>query len=258
MKYTAKCLLMLLLCFCCGFGAAMAQELPAPTTDDTITPETQAKLAQAEQLADKFMARFADTLDFKVLLQEMFVKDETLRRHLAQRGEEEIAAPELLKQLDLATAEKFGAELNNLFWLLTAYWSLEANKENCRRVDKTKQLMETKVVPYLTAHQRTIYESVFAGFGFSCADSDLERETWLPSTQKEFITQTEIMSLMADAVREEVRRMMPERVLPEIAKGDSWDEEDFEEAGKFKVYIINRTASWLVCPMQFSIIRHLS
>ncbi len=78
MKKRTNYFVALLLCVFGGLGAVVAQEVNQPTEAETQATEEKAKIAQAEQVADKFMARFAETLDFNILQREMFVQNETL------------------------------------------------------------------------------------------------------------------------------------------------------------------------------------
>ncbi len=82
------------------------------------SPEAKEKLRQAEQLADRFVARFARTLDFGVVYREMFVRDRKLRR----RNLDWFVSKDLLAHLDdPAIEEAYIAMMNTTYlsWLYT-------------------------------------------------------------------------------------------------------------------------------------------
>ena len=80
----------------------------------------QEKLRRAEQLADRFVKRFGETLDFGVVYREMFVRDKAQRRRNAESVLNGLAEKRLISELDDATLEEtFVAFMDSMYvsWL---------------------------------------------------------------------------------------------------------------------------------------------
>ena len=86
------------------------------SSQDTVV--TQMKLRKAEQVIVRAMRKFGQTLDFKDVYREFYVKDKTVRQGEIKRFFNDLIETETLEKSDKAILEKLFVKFNNVVGLL--------------------------------------------------------------------------------------------------------------------------------------------
>lgn len=125
--------------------------------NQNTTDSSARKLEEAKNLVTRAMRRFGQTLDFKDVFREMFIKDKTAKRHLFESELED----EKLNFTKFSDAELEGIyvrEQNNS-WLNWIYFFKADEKGNyVLDHENPDELIKRELLPKLTKRQRILYK----------------------------------------------------------------------------------------------------
>ena len=113
------------------------------------TPESQAKLKKAEQVVIRAMRRFGQTLDFKDVYREFYVKDKTIKENEIKQFIDDIIDDKTLSQINKSSLESLFVKFNNTIFL----WVLCSDERNEQCDD------EIEIVSKLNKRQRWLFKS---------------------------------------------------------------------------------------------------
>lgn len=219
--------------FCLLLGAIFCQAQNAALEPPAMGNE-QAKLAQAEQFAEKFLLRFYETLDWRLLKDDVAQRDETQLREEFENWYEENVARGLAAKLDRQTLEMSERALANFFFLTDIHYKLETAEKR----DEVELLMiEQDILPQLKEKHNPFYHQLLVAFATNPKHFDLTSFEFFLATKEDVVALAEVNEVYSVALRKRIRVLAQDR-KPQIEKLKSFINEHEEGCSNKKTYEI--------------------